>query len=201
MKAIGLTGGIGSGKTLVAQMFADLDVPIIDADRIAHQLTTPGSPACKQIETAFGSDFFHADGALDRRKLRNAVFDDPTALKRLEAILHPMIRQRIGDELEQLGERQHDYCIVSVPLLIETGMTDLVDRIIVIDVPEALQIARVSKRDQVPAEEVRKILDRQASRAQRLATADFIIDNSGSIEHTRNQVERLDARLRALITS
>ncbi len=201
MKSIGLTGGIGSGKTLVARMFADLGVPVIDADQIAHALTTPGSTACRRIEETFGSDFFDADGSLDRRRLRNVVFDDPAALQRLEAILHPLIRERIVAAITDLATQRHDYCIVSIPLLIETGMTDLVDHIVVVDVPEHVQIARVIRRDGVSAEEARKILDRQANRTQRLAAADFVIDNSGSIERTRDSVGRLDARLRALITS
>lgn len=196
MLRVGLTGGIGAGKTLVSNYFADLGIPVIDADHIAHALTVAGSPACEAIKAEFGTDFFFANGALDRRKLRQAVFSNPAQLKRLEAILHPRIRERIEAEVGQLREEGTPYCIVAMPLLIEADMLDLVDKLIVVDVPEAMQIQRVIERDQTSPGLVEKILGQQASRDRRLALADHVIDNSASQAATRRQVEALDNALR-----
>ena len=198
MRVVSLTGGIGAGKTLVSNLFADLGVPVIDADRIAHELTAIGSPAWRTIKRKFGAGFFLPDGRLDRRKLRDEVFSNPASLKRLEAILHPLIREGIRQAIADadLANRNTAYCIVSIPLLIEADMLDLGDEVVVVDVPEALQIQRVMARDGASREDVEKILDRQATREQRLAIADHVIDNSTAPETTREQVEALDRILR-----
>ena len=196
MSKVGLTGGIGSGKTLVSNMFAELGIPIIDADEISRELTaTADAPGCRAIRERFGPDFFLADGQLDRRKLRETVFTRPQRLRELEAILHPLVRSRIESELERLEKEGHPYCIVSIPLLIEAGMGDLVDRIIVVDAPESLQIERVMQRDASSADEAKNILARQASRKARLSHADHIIDNSTTPEATHEQVVALDRQL------
>ena len=191
-----MTGGIGAGKTLVSDLFSDLGVPVIDADQIAHELTTAGNPACSAIEAEFGADFFNADGELDRRKLRQEVFSNPARLQRLEAILHPRIRQRINAEIGRLSKGDAAYCIVAIPLLIEANMLDLVDRLVVVDVPASVQVQRVMERDHISPGDVEKILRQQATREQRLALADHIIDNSGSPEATQSQVVALDRILR-----
>ncbi len=198
MLRVGLTGGIGSGKTLVSNLFAELGIPVVDADEISRELTaTPDAAGSRAIRDRFGPDFFLADGQLDRRKLRETVFTEPRRLRELEAILHPLVRNRIGRELDRLEREGHPYCIVSIPLLIEAGMDDLVDRIIVVDAPESLQLERVIKRDASSADETRKILSRQASREARLAHADHVIDNSTTPEATRKQVVALDPQLRS----
>ncbi len=196
MLVIGLTGGIGAGKTLVSDLFSDLGVPVIDADQMAHELTTAGSSACSAIEAEFGADFFLPDGELDRRKLRQEVFSNPARLKRLGAILHPRIRERIKAEISRLRATDSAYCVVAIPLLIEADMLDLVDRLVVVDVPASMQVQRVTERDHVSPRDVEKILRQQATREQRLALADHIIDNSGSPEATRTQVVALDRILR-----
>ena len=198
MLRVGLTGGIGSGKTLVSRLFAELGIPVVDADEISRALTaTPDAPGSRAIRDRFGPDFFLADGRLDRRKLRETVFTEPRRLSELEAILHPLVRNRIERELDRLEREGHPYCIVSIPLLIEAGMDDLVDRIIIVDAPEALQLERVIKRDASSADETRRILSRQASREARLAHADHVIDNSTTPEATRKQVVALDRQLRS----
>ena len=198
MLRVGLTGGIGAGKTLVSNLFAELGIPVVDADKISRELTaTPDAPGSRAIRDRFGPDFFLADGQLDRRKLRETVFTEPRRLRELEAILHPLVRNQIGRELDRLEREGHPYCIVSIPLLIEAGMDDLVDRIIVVDAPESLQLERVIKRDASSVDETRKILSRQASREARLAHADFVIDNSTTPKATHKQVVALDRQLRS----
>jgi len=192
MLKIGLTGGIGSGKTIVADFFAHLGIPVIDADLIAHSITSDHSEASNAIRRAFGDDFFTATSKLDRRKLREEVFKNPDKLQQLEAILHPRIRKEILRQLEALSYETHPYCIIAIPLIIESGMLDLVDRLIVVDVPEEIQIQRVIKRDNVDRAQVEHILSRQASRTDRLAAADFVIDNSQDLETTREQVQTID---------
>jgi dephospho-CoA kinase len=171
---VGLTGGIGSGKSTVAGRFADLGVPVIDADRLARELVTPGEPAFNEILGYFGNDCLLADGSLDRAWLRQRIFSDPPAKQRLEAILHPRIRQRMQ---ELIAEIRAPYCIVVIPLLLETRQTDLVDRIVVVDLPEKEQIKRVAARDSLPHHVILDIMATQTNRETRLAAADDIIDN------------------------
>lgn len=188
MLTIALTGGIGSGKSTVADRFARLGVPVLDADALARALTAPGEPALEEIRAAFGAKVIQPDGGLDRAALRRVVFADETARRRLEAILHPLIRARM---LAWLGEVRAPYAVLVIPLLFETGQTDLADRILVVDLPEEEQVRRVQTRSGLDEAEIRRILATQAARAERLAGADDRIDNSGGLAALEAQVERL----------
>lgn len=185
---IGLTGGIGSGKSTCAALFGKLGVPVIDADELAHTLVAPGEPALADIVTEFGPEYLAVDGTLDRGKLRQLVFAEPASRHRLEAILHPLIRHNI---MELVRSIQAPYCVVSIPLLLETGQADLVDRILVIDVPEALQLSRTAARDRRTMDEIRPILETQADRSTRLAAADDVINNAGSLDELAAKVQAL----------
>lgn len=188
MLRIGLTGGIGSGKSTVCQLFAELGTPIIDTDVIAHSLVAPGQPALKQLTTVFGEDILDQHGALNRAVLRERVFNDPTARHRLESILHPLIRQQMREQLETL----HDsYVVIAIPLLLEKHWQKEVDRTLVVDTGEELQIQRTTKRDGISAEAVRRIMHTQVSRQQRLAAADDIIRNDGTRASLKEQVLKL----------
>ena len=195
---IGLTGGIGSGKSAVADLFAARGVLVIDTDAIAHALTAAGGAAMPAICAEFGDGAAGADGALDRAAMRAMVFADPSARKRLEAILHPLIR----------GESEHrllanpagsPYAILMVPLLVESGdYRKRVNRIAVVDCAEATQIARVMHRNGLAREEIERILAAQATRAERLAAADDVIDNDADLAALPPQIERLHVRYLAL---
>ncbi len=186
---VGLTGGIGSGKSTVAGMFAKLGVHVIDTDEIAHELTRPGGKAIAAIRAAFGAEAVAADGSLDRGRMRRLAFGDAQARKRLEAILHPLIR----DESNRRAERTASpYAILVVPLLVESGVDrSRTARVLVVDCPEARQLERVMRRSDLPEAEVRAILASQATRAQRLAAADDVIDNSGAPEALEGQISHL----------
>lgn len=188
---IGLTGGIGSGKSAVADCFYRLEVPVIDADLITRELVRPGTPALGEIAETFGKDVLQANGSLDRARLRQRIFNDAAARKRVEAILHPRVRDEIARQTSLLSA---PYCIIVIPLLLESGQQDLVDRILVVDAPESLQIERTMDRDQVNREQVEKIVASQASREQRLAIADDVIENNGTLEDLAQKVEALHAR-------
>lgn len=186
---VGVTGGIGSGKTVVAQAFAELGVEVIDTDQIAHELTAPGQPAVREIATRFGTQVLTAEGALDRAALRRAVFSDPDARRRLEALLHPLIAQQVVHRLAQAGG---PYVILVVPLLVETGGYEgIVDRVLVVDSPEDVQVTRVMRRNGLSPNEVEPILRAQASRQQRLARADDVLTNDGDLDTLRSGVQRL----------
>ncbi len=188
---IGLTGGIGSGKSAAADLFAARGALMVDTDQIAHQLTAPGGAAMDAIRQAFGNGVVAADGALNRAAMRALAFEDPDARKRLEAILHPMIRA----ESERLClAATTPYVMLVVPLLIESGTyRQRVRRLCVVDCPEEVQVARVMQRSGLEERQVRAIMAAQASRAERLAAADDVIDNGGSYEQLAAQVERLHA--------
>jgi dephospho-CoA kinase len=185
MLVIGLTGGIGSGKTTVANFFSTLGVPLIDADVIARELVVPGSPVLNEIVDCFGTDILDPRGDLDRLRLRQRVFTDPEQRRRLEAILHPRIRAEIAG---RIGRLDAPYCIVSIPLLVETAQTDLVDRILVVDCPPELQRERVARRDGWGEDEITGVLQAQATRAQRLAAADDVIVNDRDLDALRDRV-------------
>jgi len=176
---VGLTGGIGSGKSVVCDCFRKLGVPVIDADVIARAVVEPGQPALDLIRRRFGSDVLADDGHLRRRALRDLVFSDPEAKRALEAILHPRIRSRMQSEVEQL---RAPYCILCIPLLLETGQQDLVDRILVIDAPLELRLRRVMRRDRCSEDQARAIVGQQLQTSERLGQADDIIGNQGSLE-------------------
>ncbi|MGI9303458.1 MAG: dephospho-CoA kinase [Gammaproteobacteria bacterium] len=193
--AVGLTGGIACGKTTVANRFAERGAAVIDADVIARDLVHPGSDALQAIIEQFGTDVLLGDGELNRRRLREIVFADPDARTALEDILHPRVRSEI---VKQLGEVRAAYVVVVIPLLVETSMTDVVDRIAVIDCPEKLQITRVMARDNSTAEQARAIVGAQASCAQRLAVADDVIDNDANLDTLYARIEQLHRQYLAL---
>ena len=189
MLKVGLTGGIGCGKSTITTLFKDLNVPVIDADEISHDLVKPGNPTLDLIKNIFGSHVINPiDGSLNRKYLREIIFSDMHAKQQLENILHPLIYQTIKVKLAQLI---NPYTIVSIPLLLETGMTDLVDRILVIDCSVECQIKRVKKRDNIDASIIQSIIDSQVSRSARVLKADDLIDNSGSIDKLAEQVKKL----------
>lgn len=182
---IGLTGGIASGKSTVADMFADLGVPVIDTDVIARDVVRPGQPALEEIREAFGAGVIAADGTLDRSAMRAIVFGDDAARRRLEAILHPKIREITIEQAEAAGGA---YQVIVVPLLVESSLRAFVDRVLVVDCDEEIQVARLLERDTESEQQARKILAAQSTRDERLAIADDVIENEGSLEDTREQV-------------
>jgi dephospho-CoA kinase len=186
---VGLTGGIGSGKSVVAARFAALGASIVDTDLIARGMTVPGGPAMPAIVAEFGPDFADASGAMDRERMRALVFSDLGAKARLEAILHPLIR---ATALAAAESATGAYVIYDVPLLVESGSwRDRVDRVLVVDCPEDVQVARVTARSGLDASQVRAIMATQATRAARLAAADDIIDNEGELAALAPQIARL----------
>ena len=188
---VGLTGGIGSGKSEVARLFADRGVAIVDTDAIAHELTAAGGAAMAAIRAAFGAAVVGPDGALDRAAMRRLAFSDPAARGRLESILHPMIR---GESDERVARARSPYAVLVVPLLVESGVDRRrYQRVLVVDAPEAEQVARVASRSGLDAREIQAIMSAQAPRAERLSQADDIIDNSGPIGSLGAQVDRLHA--------
>lgn len=194
---VGLTGGIGSGKSAAAERFAARGVPVIDTDAISRELTGRGGAALAAIRDAFGEAVISAEGELDRAALRRIVFADPVARRRLEGILHPLIRAESEVRLCRLASAE--YAILVVPLLIESGdYRARVDRVCVVDCPEELQIARVMARSGLHRDEVMAIIAAQASRQARLAAADDVIDNSQGLAELDAQVARLHETYRAL---
>jgi dephospho-CoA kinase len=190
---VGLTGGIGAGKSAVSRCFEQLGVPVIDADVVAREVASPGGPALAEIAAAFGSDVLDASGALDRARLRGRVFADPAERARLEAILHPRIRAVMQERVAAL--RGQSPCVVLViPLLLEAGQRDMVDRVLVVEAPETDRIARVAARDGVPPDQVRRIIDAQLSQGQRIAQADDLIWNDGSESELWARVSALHQR-------
>jgi len=186
---IGLTGGVGSGKTSAARIFQELGAAVVDTDEIAHDLTRPGGAAVAAIRSEFGADFVAADGGLDRAKMRRLVFTDPAARKKLETILHPLIR---NDSQARIAAAQQPYVLVVVPLLLETGAyRELIGRVLVVDCDEERQIARAMKRSALSSDEVRAIMAAQLPRAKRLAAADDVLHNDADLDALRRQAEAL----------
>ena len=188
MLAIGLTGGIGSGKTTIAKLFAEHHVPIIDADLIARELVEPGQPALEKLVDHFGPGLLKPDGTLDRRKLRECVFNNTEERHFLEEVLHPIIRDGMINKLDQV---QGPYTVLIIPLLVDTGNWGMIDRILVVDVEEDLQIERVMQRDGVTRKQAESIVDSQISREDRLEAADDIIYNDDDITALRAHVDQL----------
>ena len=188
---VGLTGGIASGKSIVAGWLEELGAAVVDTDVIAREQTAPGRAALKEIVREFGAELLADDGALDRARLRRRVFADSRARKRLEAILHPRIRKAAW---KRAGSTPGSYLVMVIPLLAETGFTAGIDRVLVIDAPRELQIRRLGERDGGGGRQARAILAAQASRRQRLAMADDVILNDGSLEALRAQVSELHRR-------
>lgn len=187
---IGLTGGIASGKSTVAQRFTELGVPVIDADEAARAVVAPGKPGLAEVVSRFGSGVVAANGEIDRRVLRDLIFKDPGARRDLEVILHPLIRA----EMELSAERAvGPYIVMAIPLLVEGGSGDRVDRVLVIDVDEAMQLERVMARDGCTSEQAQAIVASQASRSARLAAADDVLLNTGTVTDLRQAVDRQHA--------
>ena len=193
---IGLTGGIGSGKSTACRIFSDLGVPVIDADQIAHELSAKGQPAYQAILLAFGRGLIRSDGELDRSKIREIIFDDDTARLKLEGILHPLIYNEIDKQVSKLD---HGYCIICIPLLIETGATDKVDRTLVIDAPVEQQIKRVSARGGMDQNIITRIINTQVTRNERLRIADDIISNDGDMKSLKKQIVDLDGKYKSML--
>lgn len=192
MLKIGLTGGIGAGKSTVADCFRRLGVEIIDADVAARRVVAVGQPALRQIRQLFGEQMLTADGVLNRSALRDIVFADADARRKLEALLHPLIYADMQADIDRLVRLSAvRYCIVCIPLLLETGRTDFVDRILVVDCPVEQQIARVQKRDRLSPESILRIVESQAPRALRLARADDVLDNADDSGELAERVKKL----------
>ncbi|BBQ54991.1 dephospho-CoA kinase [Aeromonas jandaei] len=179
MYVVAITGGIGSGKTTIANQFAELGIDVVDADVIAREVVEPGSPALAAIADHFGPDVITPDGQLDRRRLRERVFSEPSAKTWLNALLHPLIRSEMQ---RQCAAARSPYCLLVVPLLVENKLTGLANRVLVVDVDEATQIERTCRRDGVTAEQAKAIIAAQASRSERLAAADDVIENLNGSE-------------------
>ncbi len=193
---IGLTGGIGSGKTTVGDQLGLLGAGIIDTDLISHAITSPGGKAIESIRTAFGSEYLNSEGALDRPKMRALVFSEPTARKTLEQITHPLIREETAKLAISLTMGGAPYLVFVVPLLIESGSwRNLIDYLVVVDCPEEEQITRVMHRSNMPREEVVNILKAQTSRETRLALADVVIENQGDLESLKQAVLNLHQKI------
>jgi dephospho-CoA kinase len=185
---VGLTGGIASGKTTVANLFAALGATIVDTDLLAREVVAPGTALLAEVTSHFGAAILAADGSLDRRQLRDRVFADPTERLWLEGRLHPAIRALTDSRCEAASG---PYCIVAIPLLVETGGEKRFDRVLVVDCDPAIQLARVMARDGISREAAQRMLDAQASREARLAVADDIVRNDSDVAHLRDQVEKL----------
>lgn len=190
---VALTGGIASGKTTVANLFAELGVPLVDSDLIAREVVEPGQPALAAVAAAFGSDVLGPDGRLDRRRLRELIFGDSAARARLESILHPAIRAEM-ERQSAAAAIAHPYHLLVIPLLAEGGGRDRADRVLVVDVPETTQVDRLMARDAVSREQAAASLRAQASRDARLAIADDVVTNTGRIDDLRAQVAALHQR-------
>ena len=198
MLTIGLTGGIGSGKSEVAEIFNQLGVPVIDADVIAHQLVKPGTEALSEITAAFGETILTSEGTLDRAKLAGIVFNKPDMKQQLETIIHPRVREQIKAYKD--AHKNEPYIMVVIPLLLESGQRDLVDRVLVVNAAETVRIQRVQARDGRREEQIRSIIRNQADDAQRRAAADDNIDNSGSLDDLLISVRKLHQQYISLAT-
>ena len=185
---VALTGGIASGKTLISDEFARLGVPVIDTDVIAHEIVEPGQPALLEIEQVFGAQILNVNGGLKRSELRGLIFSDPDARRKLEAILHPKIRQEVSKSISEVTSA---YCILVIPLLAGRGTYPNVNRVLVVDVEPEVQIKRLMARDDCDREQAGMVLAAQASREQRLQIADDVLDNSGLPGLARQEVARL----------
>ena len=195
MWILGLTGGIGSGKTAASDYFAKLGIVVVDADIVARDVVEPGQPAWQAIREHFGPEVLQADGSLNRAWLRQKVFAEPAERQWLEQQTHPRIRDSI---IRQLQQAQSPYAILSSPLLFESGQAQLTDRSLLIDVPEEVQLQRASARDGNDAEQIRRIMAAQLSRQERRARADDLVDNSGSLEQLYAQLQELHEGYMAL---
>lgn len=190
MKVYGLTGGIGSGKTTVRQLFEEEGVPTLDADQIAREVVAKNQPGLAEIERTFGLDYL-INGELNRAKLRELIFNDATAKQTLESILHPLIRQRIKQLIQQLEKQHPPAIVVEIPLLTEIGKPDYIDEIIVLDLAPETQLKRAITRDNLPEEDIQKIIQQQATRTERRGIADIILNTEQPVETLRKDIHSL----------
>lgn len=189
MLRIGVTGGIGSGKSTVASMFAELGAVVIDADAISREIVEPGQPALGALVAEFGPRILREDGSLDRGELASLAFAEAEGTRRLNAIMHPLIRSEAAAQVARAQGEGASVVVYDMPLLVETSQQDLVDLVVVVDVPEELQVLRATPR--FSETDVRRRIAVQATREERAAIADYVIDNSGSMDSTRDQVQRV----------
>lgn len=199
MFKVGLTGGIGSGKSTVAKTLQSKGVILIDADQIAREVVAPGEAALIKITEIFGSTILLQDGSLNRGELKQRIFSDPAAKKQLENILHPSIRQRILKRIDEATDTP--YVLADIPLLVENNYVDYFDRVVVVDCTEEQQIERVRSRDELSEAQIKRIMQSQASRQTRLAAATDIVDNTGDLASLQSQMEKLHESLLSLVQS
>lgn len=195
MLLVGLTGGIASGKTLVSDYFKSLGVPVLDADLLAREVVEPGSKGLHALTRYFTTAILTPKGELDRSALRRIVFANPSDREFLDKTLHPLIRELSDAKIEKARNEDHPYLVYAVPLLVETDQQDRFDSIVVVDVPKPTQLKRLLERDGSNEAEAKAILDAQASRDERLAVADHVIDNTGTVEQTYEQIKALNTSL------
>lgn len=192
MLKVGLTGGIASGKSTVSRIFASFGAKVLDADEVAREVLLPGQPAWKRLRQAFGQEFFHPDGTVKRKQLRNLVFADPEKRSQLNAIVHPEVMKEINRRSEILSSSvQNGVLLVDVPLLLEVGVANRFDKIVVVYVSESVQISRLLQRDGISEEEAKQALKIQMALSKKVEQADYLIDNSGTPEETLAQVEKV----------
>ena len=202
MLRVGLTGGIATGKSTVSRSFARLGAKVLDADEVAREVVLPGKPAWTKLRETFGSEFFHSDGKLRRDKLRRLVFADPELRSRLNAIVHPEVMRAIERRSEEMTSLAEDAVVlVDVPLLLEVGVAHRFDKVIVVYVSESVQIERLRQRDGLSIEEAGQALSAQMDLGEKVKQADFVIDNSGTLEETQSQVEKVWKELLAVARS
>lgn len=197
MLKVGLTGGIGSGKSTVAKSLIAKGITVVDADQIAREVVELGEVALQEIVEAFGEQILHDDGTLNRAALKQVIFSDPKAKKQLESILHPRIRQRILSRVNEATDTA--YVVADIPLLVESHYPDHFDRVIVVDCPVEQQLSRVLERDHLNEVQIKAIINSQASRGQRLAVATDVLDNSGTLESLKMQIDKLHETLISLV--
>jgi dephospho-CoA kinase len=191
MLKIAITGGAGTGKSAVARMFAELGAEVLDADQMARDAVAVGQPAWQELRRLYGEEFFNPDGTLNRSRLAQLVFADPEERRRLDALIHPLVAQKLQAQFADLERRGVELVMVEVPLLFETGREQGFDRVIVVAAPEATQIRRLRGRDRRGEAEIRGILSAQWPVADKVARADYVIDNGGSRRHTARQVKNI----------
>jgi dephospho-CoA kinase len=193
---VGLTGGVASGKSAIAQHFQQLSVPVLDADQVSREVVAPPSPVLEEIVQTFGADSLLPDGTLDRRRMREQIFADASAKHLLESILHPHMARRMST---WAAAQTTPYCILSIAILIETGMRKLVQRVLVVDAPVETQLTRLLQRDGISESLAQSMIAAQTSRATRLAAADDVILNAGSLDESRKKVAKLHQKYLALV--
>lgn len=197
MFTLGVTGGIGSGKSTVTRAFSEFGITIVDADEVAREVVQPGEPALERISEHFGNHVLLTNGSLDRGALRKVIFQHKEQKEWLESLLHPLINTAVREKLAQ--DKQGPYQIYSAPLLLENKQIELVDRLLIVDVPVDCQIERSTKRDNAPADSIKSIIEQQMPRKERLKYADFVIDNSRSVALTVQQVAEIHQQILSLL--